>query len=136
MAGTTVLARTGWVASASHNSSGAGSLIDASGTSTRWSSNTGMTNGMWVQLDLGVARTFSRLTMDSGGSTNDYARGYSIYVSDNGTDWATQTAIKTGTGSGAVIDTSFTSVTKRYVRIVQTGSAGNWWSISDLNLYA
>jgi len=130
------LSRSGWTASASHNNSGAGSLIDASGTSTRWSSNTGMTNGMWVQLDLGSAKTFSRLVMDSGGSTNDYARGYAIYVSDNGTDWATQTAIRTGTGTGAVIDTSFTSVTKRYVRIVQTGSAGNWWSISDLNLYA
>ncbi|MFI7704269.1 hypothetical protein [Nonomuraea sp. NPDC049480] len=46
-------------------------------------------------------------------------------------------ALNTASGSGAATTTvSFPTQTKRYLRIVQTGSAGNWWSIQELNLYS
>jgi hypothetical protein len=43
----------------------------------------------------------------------------------------------TGAGSGpATTITLSAAVTKRYVRIVQTGSDPNWWwSIHEFNLY-
>ena len=39
------------------------------------------------------AQTFNEITMDSAGSTNDYARGYQVYVSNDGTTWSSVSAI-------------------------------------------
>ncbi|MEN0128906.1 MAG: glycoside hydrolase family 3 C-terminal domain-containing protein [Brevundimonas sp.] len=130
----TVLPRQGWVASAS--SSGGGDvparLIDAD-PATRWSSGSPMVNGQTVTLDLGAARTFSRLTMDSGGSANDYARGYQVLVSSDGASWGAP--IATGAGTAALVSVTLPTTTARWVRVVQTGTSSSWWSISDLNLY-
>ena len=66
--------------------------------------------------------------MNAGTLVNDYARGYQVLVSDNGTDWTSQTAIATGVGTGSLIDIQPGSpVAHRYLRIVQTGSSSNWW---------
>jgi endoglucanase Acf2 len=136
-AGITALNRSAWTASASSTEGGgsAARAIDGNGA-TRWSSGTAQTAGEWFQLDLGSALTFDRITFDAGNSVNDYARGYQVLVSDNGTDWSSQTAIASGTGTGARIDIRLSGpVTHRYVRIVQTGSSSYWWSIAELNLY-
>jgi len=100
--------------------------------STRWSSGTPMTSGNTVTLDLGAARTFGTVVMDSGGSTGDYARGYRIDVSTDDSTWRT---VGTGTGTSAVVSATVGSQTARYLRITQTGSASSWWSIAELNLY-
>src|SRR4029079_1171702 len=71
--------------------------------------------------------------MDSGAYTNDYARGYAIYASLDGTNWGT--ALATGTGTSSVIDVSFPATTAKYLKIVQTGSSANYWSITDLHVY-
>jgi beta-glucosidase len=99
---------------------------------TRWSSGTPMANGNTVTLDLGAARTFSKVVMDSGGSTADYARGYRIDVSTDNSTWRTAGS---GTGSAALVTATIGSQTARYLRITQTGSASSWWSIAELNLY-
>jgi beta-glucosidase len=101
-------------------------------TATRWSSGTPMANGNVVSVDLGAARTFSRVVMDSAGSASDYARGYQIAVSTNGT---TFTNVASGTGTGAVVTATIPAQTARYLRITQTGSATSWWSIAELNLF-
>jgi beta-glucosidase len=102
-------------------------------TATRWSSGTPMTSGNTVTVDLGAARAFSRLTMDSAGSTLDYARGYTVAVSTDDTTWLT---VAGGTGAAALISVPLGAQNARYLRITQTGSASSWWSIAELNLYS
>jgi hypothetical protein len=136
-AGITPLSRSAWTASASSTEGGgsAANAIDGK-LGTRWSSGTAQAAGQWFQIDLGSAQTFDRITFDAGGSVNDYARGYQVLVSDNGTDWTSQPAIASGVGTGPLIDIRLGApVTHRYVRIVHTGSSSYWWSIAELNLY-
>ncbi len=71
--------------------------------------------------------------MDSASSVDDYARGYQVFVSSDGTTWGN--AIATGTGTQALITVTFPTQTFRYIRIVQTGAASNWWSIAEINVY-
>ncbi len=135
--GVTPLDRSAWAASASSTEGGgsAANAIDGSFDS-RWSSGTAQTAGQWFQIDLGSVQAFDRIAFDAGNSVNDFARGYEILVSDNGTDWSTDPAIASGTGTGSLIDVSLsTPVKARYIRIVQTGSASYWWSIAELNVF-
>ncbi|WP_433066081.1 glycoside hydrolase family 3 C-terminal domain-containing protein [Dactylosporangium sp. CS-033363] len=129
------LSRTGWTATASATG---GTDVPArvldGDTATRWSTGTPMAGGQWLQLDLGAARTFKELRMDSAGSAADYARGYQILTSADGTTWSSP--IATGTGTGALVTATFPTQTVRYVRIVQTGTSTSWWSVAELNLYA
>jgi beta-glucosidase len=88
---------------------------------------------MWFQVDMGTAQTFDEITMDSGTNTSDYARGYQVYVSNDGTNFGS--AIASGTGTGSVVIAQFPQQTARYIKVVQTGSASNWWSIAEFNAY-
>jgi hypothetical protein len=73
--------------------------------------------------------------MDSTASPNDYARGYQVLVSNNGT-WTGVTPIASGNGTGAVITVTFATQTARYIRINQTtNTPSNWWSIHEFNVY-
>jgi hypothetical protein len=95
-----------------------------------------MTGGEWFQIDLGSVQSFNRIALHSGDSVHDYARGYRILISNNGTDWATQAPVAVASGNSPAIDVSLASaVSARFVRIVQTGTASYWWSIAELNLY-
>jgi O-glycosyl hydrolase len=131
----TTLSRTAWTASASSESpygDVASHAIDGD-VSTRWSGGHGMANGDWFQVDMGSPQTFSGLSIDSATSTGDYARGYQVYVSSDGTSWGN--AIAGVAGGGQLSRVVFPAVTARYVRVVQTGSAGNWWSIHEFNAF-
>jgi O-glycosyl hydrolase len=131
----TLLSRSGWVATASSTSpygDVTSKAIDGD-LGTRWSGGHGMANGDWFQVDMGSAQTFSGLLIDSAGSTGDFARGYQVYVSNDGTSWGN--AIASGPGAGQLSRVVFPAVTARYVRVVQTGGAGNWWSIAELNAF-
>ena len=129
----TALPRTGWIATASPTSTTdvPARMLDGN-PATRWSSGAPMTNGNTVTVDLGASRAFGRLTMDSAGSTLDYARGYTVAESADNATWRT---VATGTGASALISVPLGAQTARYLRITQTGSAGSWWSIAELNLY-
>src|SRR5688572_10074344 len=124
--------RTGFVATASPTAGNERYMLDGN-ASTRWTTGRGMSPGNWVQIDLGAARTFDRIDMDSGASTGDYARGWEIYTSTDGASWGA--AIARGTGTGQLVSATFASQSRRYVRIVQTGSSGSWWSIHELRFY-
>ncbi len=131
----TVLPRTGWIASASATGGGdvPANALDGN-TGTRWSTGTPMVNGQTFTLDLGSAKSFSKLTMDSAGSTSDYAHGYQVFVSTDGTNFGN--AIATGTPTAALVTVTFPTATARYVKIVQTGASSSWWSIAEINLYS
>jgi len=100
---------------------------------TRWTTGASQTSGQTVTVDMGAARTFDQLTMDSGGSTGDYARGYQILTSNDGNTWSAP--IATGTPTTALVTATFPPQTARFIRVVQTGSNSLWWSIAEFNVY-
>ncbi|MHC4119873.1 MAG: family 16 glycoside hydrolase, partial [Planctomycetota bacterium] len=70
-------------AKASRNSNYAHRALDGN-QGTRWDTGRGMKPGDWFELDLGVESTVKGLTLDTTNSSNDYPRGYEIYVSFDG----------------------------------------------------
>lgn len=112
----------------------ASNVIDGN-INTRWSSLAPQAAGQFLQIDLGSTQSFNTLTMDSGPSASDYARGYQVYVSQTGTDWATQQPVATGAGTQAKVTANFAAQNARYIRIVQTGSDPfYWWSVAELSV--
>ncbi|TJY38273.1 hypothetical protein E5161_20355 [Cohnella pontilimi] len=128
----TALDRTGWTVTTSPVTGTPGNMLDGN-LSTRWTTGTNMASGQYFVVDMKAAKSFNKIVMDSTGSNNDYARGYQVYVSNDGANWGS--AVASGTGTGPVISASFGSVSARYVKVVQTGSASNWWSVHEFNVY-
>ncbi|WP_409292679.1 discoidin domain-containing protein [Peribacillus sp. SCS-37] len=128
-----VLDRTGWQASTNvTTSSGSPNAVLDGNINSRWSSGQAMKPGQYLTVDMQTAKSFNRIVMDSAGSTNDYARGYEVYVSNDGINWGN--AVAAGSGNEAKIVAGFPQQNARYIRIVQTGSASSWWSIAELNV--
>jgi F5/8 type C domain len=131
----TPLSETGWVASSNTNSSSGDAPQNAidGNSSTRFSSDADQAPGMWLQVNMGSAQTFNQIEMDSGGYSGDYARGYEIEVSNDGSTWTT---VATGTGTSSPETVTFASQTDQYLRIELTASSTtNWWSIVNLTVY-
>jgi hypothetical protein len=74
---------------------------------------------MWFQVDMGSAQTFNQIEMDADNWPGDYARGYNVEVSSDG---STFTTVASATGTSSPETTSFTMQTSRYIRIVLTAS--------------
>lgn len=132
-AGTVSYITGGWqvtpFASASAGDVGS-NMVDGDG-STRWSSGDPQSAGQAFTVDMGASHDIDQITMDSGSSTGDYARGYAVYLSTDGTSWGDPVA--SGSGSGAVEKASFARQSARYVKVVQTGSSSSWWSIAEFS---
>ncbi|HEY0601810.1 MAG TPA: cellulase family glycosylhydrolase [Herpetosiphonaceae bacterium] len=132
--GEAALDRAGWTATAS-NTSPYGDTPDKAldgNAGTRWSSGVAQANGQWFQVDMKAQRTFNQISFDAGSSTGDYPASYRIQGSNDGSSWWD---ITSGTGSGQYILVDHGDRTARYIRITQTGSKGNWWSIGEFNAY-
>ncbi len=82
---------------------------------------------------MGASVSFSEVTIDAGPSTGDYPRGYTVAVSNDGASWS---QVATGTGATQLVTVTFPAQTAQYVRVTQTGTAANWWSIAEFNLYS
>lgn len=128
-----LLSRSGWMASASVNSGNAYKAIDGT-NSTRWDTSGSQTPGQWFQVNMASTNSFHKLVLDATASPNDYPRSYQVNVSNDAVNWGSPVA--TGAGSSAITTITFASQTARYIRITQTGSAGNYWSIHEFNVYA
>ncbi|UWE12223.1 glycoside hydrolase family 30 beta sandwich domain-containing protein [Actinacidiphila bryophytorum] len=100
--------------------------------STRWTSGAAQTPGQYVQLDLGRRTHFRRVAVDSGDNLGDYARGWVVSLSDDGTHWR---AAASGVGTGQLTTVDLRSAFARYVRVTQTAASGSWWSVADLHVY-
>jgi hypothetical protein len=130
------LTRDNWSATASNESpwpnDALSNILDGD-TGSRYSSGASQYDGMWIQVDMAQPQTFSKVDLDSGSSKDDYARSADVYVSSDATNW---TKVASITGDGRPIqDTTFPTQTARYLKVVNTGSAGNWWSIAEFNVY-
>jgi glucosylceramidase len=100
--------------------------------STRWSTGTAQTPGQQLQVDLGHRESFRRVVLDTGASTGDYARSWTLQANDDATGWRT---LASGTGTGQLTTIDVPRTHARYLRVVSTGSADSWWSVADLRLY-
>jgi mannan endo-1,4-beta-mannosidase len=99
-----------------------------------WTTNKPEEPGEWFQIDMGARRTFSRLMIDPRGRFNDYPRGYELYVSNDGVTWGAP--IAHGRNDQSILRLTFPTQTARFIRVVQTGKAGNYWSIANFEVYA
>ncbi len=127
----TPLSETGWVASSNTNSSSADAPQNAVGGTSgpRFSSDAAQAPGMWWQVNMGSPQTFNEITMNSGGYSGDYARGYDVEVSNDGTKF---TPVYFGTGTASPETATFSPQTAQYIRILLTASASpSWWSMTS-----
>ena len=132
--GEAALSRSGWTASASNTEPGGNpaNAIDASLT-TRWSSGAAQASGQWFKVDFGGTKAFDEIAINANTSTGDYPGTFNVEVSNDNTNW---TSVKSATGAAQnVIVHVPDQLTERYVRIMLTGSKGNWFSIHDFNVY-
>ena len=125
------LSETGWVAS-SNTSSSAGdapqNAIDGT-AGGRFSSDADQAPGMYWQVNMGSKQTFNEVVLAAGGNTGDYADGYDVEVSNDGTNF---TPVYFGTGTGQTETATFSPQTAQYIRILLTASStGNWWSMTS-----
>ena len=131
------LPKTNWVATAFSSpticcqNDTAPKAIDGDGW-TRWSSGVAQAPAnQWFQIDMATEQIFTQIVMDAGLSSEDYPREYEVYVSTDGITWSVP--ITHGIGS-PLTTIDFVVQTPRYLRILQTGTATNWWSIHELNV--
>lgn len=142
--GVVALDRGGWIASASATSQWdtTAGAIDGNG-STRWSSGEAQTPGLWFQVNMIIPRSFNSISLDAGTGSGDYPHAYLVFVSLDGVNWGNAIASgdtnSQGSGSymryGQVINISFPTQLARYIRVVDIGSGGNWWSLYEFNVY-
>lgn len=132
--------RTGLLApdSATATSSGspswapADAVLDGSMT-TAWTPGAAQAAGQYLQVDLGSARTFDEIELDSGESGGDYARVYSVTTSTNGSTW---TEVARGNGQTRDSRIAVPSQTARYLRVTLTAPwSANWWTVRELRLH-
>ena len=131
------LVRTGWTASASHNTSTAINAINTT-TTDRWTSGTAQssTNPFTYTVSLNGSKSFNKIVVDAGTSTNDYPRQYEVSISTDGTNFGSP--IASGYGTGAVLTLNFPSIqTATHVRVKQVGSVtgGNYWSVAEFRVF-
>jgi hypothetical protein len=101
--------------------------------STRFSTDEGQAVGQYYEVNMGSAQTFNEVQIQVPNSATDYARGYNINVSPNGSTWTT-VASCTGTGTPEIA--SFTTVTDQYLEVVLTAADSSyWWSIDQFDIY-
>ena len=98
---------------------------------TRWTTGAAQQPGQSLVADLDRARTVNRVVLDTGVDRGDYPRGYTLALSDDGTHWRD---VASGAGSGQLTTIDFRPARARYLRVTQTGSAPNWWSVAEVRV--
>jgi hypothetical protein len=129
------LPETGWVASASTNSSAGDAPANAidGNLGTRYSSDAVQAPGMWFQVNLGSSQSFNQIEMNNSNWPTDYAAGYNVEVS---TDGSTFTSVATGTGTSSPEIVTFAAQTAQYIRVVLTAATSvPWWSIGEFTVF-
>ena len=88
----------------------------------------------WFSVDMGSARTFTRIDMDANPQPTDYPRGYDVYVSNDGINWGSPIASQSPTTAYTSI--TFSAQTKRYIKVqLDTPNASFWWALFEFKVY-
>jgi glucosylceramidase len=101
--------------------------------STRWTTGTPQQPGQTLQVNLGAVTRGRLLVLDTGPDLTDYPRGYAVSTSVDGTTWSARV---TGAGTRQLTRIALSGDEFRYVRIVSTVTAAQWWSVADLRIYS
>jgi mannan endo-1,4-beta-mannosidase len=100
-------------------------------TSTRWSTGTPQVPGQSITVNLGTGKNWNHIRMDMGLWPQDFPVSYKVQVSNDALTWTDKAS---GTGSAWVTDIWPGPQWSRFVRIIQTGSGPNAWSIAELDV--
>jgi glucosylceramidase len=73
-----------------------------------------------------------RVVLDTGADVGDYPRGFTLLTSIDGTAWREAAG---GTGDGQLTTIDIPATAARFLRVVQTASAPQWWSVAELRVY-
>jgi HEAT repeat protein len=123
-----------YVLSASHESGAAKYAMDGN-IDRRWTSGTVMQGGEWFLIDMTETSTVAGIVLDTTRSPGDYPRGYRVYVFDDPEQPGEPVA--EGEGAAPVTEIRFEPTAGRYIKIEQTGQAGDlFWSIDEMRLIA
>ena len=109
----------------------AANAVDDDAT-TRYSTGAPQQPGQYLRLDLGRPEPLRQVVFDTGVSTGDFPRAYTVSTSLDGTQW---TVAGTGTGSGQLTTVPLTGHRVRYVRLALTAASSSWWSVADVRAY-
>jgi glucosylceramidase len=101
---------------------------------TRWTTGAAQEPGQRLEVDLGRAQTIRRVVLDTGVDVADHPRGYALFTSRDGRDWGDE-PVATGAGHGQLTAIDFKATEARFLRVVQTATAPQWWSVADLRIY-
>jgi hypothetical protein len=124
--------RTDWTVTSSNNQGGIPNLLDGDVTSS-WSTLDVQIPGQWIVIDFGKEETFNQIVLDqSNNHTDDYPRGYEVYVSNDPDVWGDPVISGAGKQGPATKIDIFADRTAQYIKIIQTGSVGLYWSIDEL----
>ncbi len=129
------LSRKGWVAgsNAPYSKSDAPAHAIDGRLGTRFSTDEHQAPGLYFEVNLGSPKSFDELRMVDPNSPHDFASGYNVEVSTNGTSWTT---VASCTGIGTPEMVSFPTQTAQFVEVVLTASNSSyWWSIDEFYLY-
>jgi glucosylceramidase len=121
----------GMTATATASPGDAGKAVDDDAT-TRWSTGTAQQPGQALQVDLGRTRTIRRVVLDTGADRGDFPRGYTLATSTDGEHWSDG---RSGAGADQLTTIDLPPTQARFVRITQTATAPQWWSVADLRIY-
>ena len=120
----------GMTATASSGANPANTVDDDA--TTRWQSEAAQTPGQALTVDLGRSETVRRVVLDTGPDSGDYPRGYTLEASRDGSRWE---QVASGAGTGQLTAINVRPARARCLRITQTGSAPQWWTVADLRVY-
>jgi len=100
---------------------------------TRWTTGASMHGGEWFMVDLGYEGEIRTIFLDAGPTGGDYPRGYEVYVSLDGEQWG-EPVVKGGNPKARAFTITLPPTTGRFVKIVQTGKDGSFWSINEIRV--
>ena len=96
---------------------------------SRFSTDTDQSAGMYYQVDMGSVENFNQIQMVFPQWATDYAPDYNVEVSNNGSTW---TVVASCYGNGSPETATFPTQTAQYVQVVlTTPDPSSWWSISQ-----
>jgi glucosylceramidase len=111
----------------------AGNAVDDDAT-TRWTTGAAQEPGQYLQVDLGRSWPVRRVVLDAAADAGDFPRGYALLTSADGVQWSDPPAA-TGAGGGQLTTIDIPATAARFLRVVQTAAAPQWWSVADLRVY-
>lgn len=144
----TALTRTGWTVSASRSFGTTPPTNATDGnTGTVWTTGGSINTATdFYKIDLGSAQTVGGIQLNFTGVLGDAPKAGHVQYSDDNSTWTTinaWTSANTGYNSSTsltYVNLSWTPVSHRYWRVIPDdlaiGASGNWWSISEINLYS